>query len=231
MTAAGAAGRNGRPTVEPFGDGACLVSYGGGLDVAVNERVLRLAAAVAADRDGGWGVPVPSFESLLVPYDAARLEAKQAAAHLRRLATSIGETAPLLPISATEPLEIPVRYGGQAGPDLEAVCAGLGLTSRQLIELHAGRTYRTWFLGFGPGFGYLGPLAPQLVTPRLATPRALVPAGSVGIAGEQTAVYPLATPGGWNLIGRTDLRLWDPDRDPPALLQPGREVRFVPLEG
>ena len=126
---------------------------------------------------------------------------------------------------------IAVRYGGADGPDLDEVAALHGLRPSDVVDLHAGATYRVFFLGFAPGFAYLGPLPAELVTPRRATPRERVPAGSVAIAGEQTGVYPFETPGGWQLIGRTEERLWDldPDRRSPALLQPGDSVRFRPL--
>jgi KipI family sensor histidine kinase inhibitor len=126
-------------------------------------------------------------------------------------------------------LEIPVCYGGEFGPDLEKVAAAHGLRADRVIELHSSRTYHAYFLGFAPGFAYLGDLPDSLATPRLATPRKKVPVGSVGIAGKQTAVYPFATPGGWNLLGRTPLRMFQVGRDPMELLDVGDEVRFHPI--
>ncbi len=126
------------------------------------------------------------------------------------------------------PVEIPVRYGGEDGPDLPDVAARMGLSPSDVIERHASATYRVLFLGFAPGFGYLGPLAPSLVLPRRATPRVRVPAGSVAIAGPYTAVYPGESPGGWHVLGRSSAPIWDPRRDSPAMLQPGGIVRFVP---
>lgn len=125
-------------------------------------------------------------------------------------------------------IEIPVVYGGAAGPDLAVVAAHCGLSEKQVVELHSSVEYVVWFLGFQPGFPYLGSLPEQLHTPRRAEPRLHVPAGSVGIGGPQTGVYPLATPGGWQLIGHTSLSLFDPERDEPILLRPGDSVRFVP---
>ena len=125
-------------------------------------------------------------------------------------------------------IEIPVVYGGAGGPDLAVVAAHCGLSEKQVVELHSSVEYVVWFLGFQPGFPYLGSLPEQLHTPRRAEPRLLVPAGSVGIGGPQTGVYPLATPGGWQLIGHTSLSLFDPARDEPILLRPGDSVRFVP---
>jgi KipI family sensor histidine kinase inhibitor len=128
-------------------------------------------------------------------------------------------------------IEIPVQYGGTAGVDLEQVAQHTGLSADQIIQLHAGAEYTVYFLGFVPGFAYLGGLDPRLATPRRAQPRLSVAAGSVAIGGTHTGVYPSACPGGWQLIGRTALSLFDPARDPPSLLLPGDTVRFVDLGG
>jgi len=125
-------------------------------------------------------------------------------------------------------IDIPVVYGKAAGPDLGEVASHAGLSEKQVVELHASVEYVVWFLGFQPGFPYLGGLPPQLAMPRRGEPRLVVPAGSVGIGGAQTGIYPLASPGGWQLIGHTDLPLFDPLRDEPVLLRPGDTVRFVP---
>lgn len=125
-------------------------------------------------------------------------------------------------------IEIPVVYGGAAGPDLGEVARHAGLSEQQVVELHSANDYVVWFLGFQPGFPYLGGLPEQLATPRRAEPRLQVPAGSVGIGGAQTGIYPLVSPGGWQLIGHTSLPLFDSRRDEPVLLRPGDTVRFVP---
>lgn len=125
-------------------------------------------------------------------------------------------------------IEIPVVYGTAAGPDLGEVARHAGLTEKQVVELHSSVDYVVWFLGFQPGFPYLGGLPEQLATPRRDEPRLQVPAGSVGIGGAQTGIYPIATPGGWQLIGHTPLPLFDPNRDEPVLLRPGDTVRFIP---
>lgn len=125
-------------------------------------------------------------------------------------------------------VEIPVSYGGDFGPDLKSVAERCGLTPRQVVEQHSQPDYIVYFLGFQPGFAYLGGLAPALHTPRRAEPRLLVPAGSVGIGGSQTGIYPLATPGGWQIIGQTSVKLFNPAAEPPTLLAPGDTVRFVP---
>ncbi|MCU6663743.1 MAG: 5-oxoprolinase subunit PxpB [Silvania sp.] len=125
-------------------------------------------------------------------------------------------------------IEIPVVYGTAAGPDLGEVARHAGLSEKQVVELHASIDYVVWFLGFQPGFPYLGGLPERLATPRRDEPRLQVPAGSVGIGGSQTGIYPLVTPGGWQLIGHTPLPLFDPQRDEPVLLRPGDTVRFIP---
>lgn len=125
-------------------------------------------------------------------------------------------------------IEIPVVYGKEAGPDLGEVARHAGLSEKQVVELHASVDYVVWFLGFQPGFPYLGGLPEKLHTPRRGEPRLQVPAGSVGIGGQQTGIYPLASPGGWQLIGLTPLALFDAHREEPVLLRPGDTVRFVP---
>jgi KipI family sensor histidine kinase inhibitor len=125
--------------------------------------------------------------------------------------------------------ELPTRYGGHDGPDLSEVATMHGLQTGDVVELHASVEYRVYMLGFAPGFAYLGRVPDQIATPRRPEPRSRVPAGSVGIARDQTGVYPFDTPAGWNIIGRTDVVLWDVDSEPPALLAPGDRVRFVPI--
>jgi KipI family sensor histidine kinase inhibitor len=126
-------------------------------------------------------------------------------------------------------IEIPVAYGGVDGPDLEVVARHCGLTNTEIVARHSAADYVVYFLGFQPGFAYLGGMDPSLATPRRAEPRTIVPAGSVGIGGMQTGVYPAATPGGWQIIGRTAITLFNPEAQPPALLQAGDRVRFVPV--
>ncbi|CCJ73625.1 Allophanate hydrolase 2 subunit 1 [Cronobacter condimenti 1330] len=133
-------------------------------------------------------------------------------------------------IPAARRIEIPVVYGGEGGPDLAEVARHAGLSEKQVVEKHAQVDYVVYFIGFQPGFPYLGGLRPELATPRRAEPRLLVPAGSVGIGGSQTGIYPLPTPGGWQIIGHTSRALFDPKKSPPGLLAPGDTVRFVPQQ-
>lgn len=235
--------------VRAFGDSAFLVILGDRVDERLNLQVHRLARELAerCSRAGGWAAPVPAYASLLLAYDPEQLDATDAEHQLRTAiaaATVAAQTtsmagpnaglaAPDLPEaygSDAQTLEIPVRYGGRDGPDLEQVAASLGLSPQEVVDRHAARTYRVFVLGFAPGFAYLGPLPSELRLPRRAEVRTRVPAGSVAIAGEQTAVYPFATPGGWHILGRTELALWDPAADPPARLRPGGRVRFAPVD-
>jgi inhibitor of KinA len=223
------------PVIQPLGDAAVLIELGAGVDLAVNRRVRALAGRVAAATSAlpGWGVPIPGAASLLVPVDPLDPGVGAAAARLREIvdegpgpARTRAATAAPDEDGGGAILEIPTRYDG---PDLEAVAEMTGLSPAAIAERHAATTYTTLFLGFVPGFGYLGPLPAELAVPRRPVPRTHVPAGSVAIAGAQTAVYPIDSPGGWWLIGRTETILWDPLRAAPALLRPGRLVRFVPV--
>ncbi len=221
------------PVVAPFGDAAVLVTIGDRADPAVAARAQGLAADLDSLRaDGGFGRAVPAHASVLVPFDPFVVGLEDALATIRQRAATSEDRSGRAGRGESTPggtsIDISVRYGGLDGPDLDEVAATLGLTPADVIELHAGATYRVLFLGFAPGFAYLGGLPPALATPRRPSPRERVAAGSVGIAGEQTAVYPIAMPGGWQLIGRTDVRLFDPVLPEPALLRPGAVVRFVP---
>ena len=204
-----------------------MVDLGGGIDVISNARALAIAATVRDDADAGWGAPIPAYDSVLVPFDPDRLDPAEAETRLRGCVANAleGDRA-----AWTGRLHrIPVRYGGADGPDLDAVAERIGLAVGQVVELHASVEYRVFVLGFAPGFGYLGRLPAELMVPRRDQPRPRVPAGSVAIAGWQTAIYPASTPGGWHLIGRTDAVLWDARRADPALLAAGDRVRFEPV--
>lgn len=220
------------PSIRPLGDAAVLVDLGSAVDLELNRRVRVLSDRIvlATAELPGWGAPVPGATSVLVPVDALEPGVIAAAERLTKLVAAAAEAAIPgdLELDARPVLEVPTRYDG---PDLEAVAAMTGLSPAAIAETHAGATYTTLFLGFVPGFGYLGPLPRPLVVARRPVPRTHVAAGAVAIAGAQTAVYPIDSPGGWWLIGRTTLPLWDPGREPPALLEPGRRVRFVPETG
>jgi inhibitor of KinA len=215
--------------VRPHGDAAILVTFGDSIDPIINRRVHAAAAAIRATRGGGmsWATPIPSYASLLVGYDARQVEYENAAEALHALLAASPE--PAEQTQAQTVIDVPVRYGGEDGPDLDAVAEQTGLTPAQVVELHSSVVYRAYMLGFAPGFAYLGKLPARLRLPRRDTPRQRVPAGSVAIADRQTAVYPFSTPGGWHLVGWTDAVVWDVHRSPPALIAAGDAVRFVPL--
>jgi inhibitor of KinA len=167
----------------------------------------------------------PAYCSLLITFDAAAADHSQVQAKI----TEYEKRAETLPVGKARVVEVPVCYGGEFGPDLEWVAEQRGLPAEKVVELHIARTYHAYFLGFAPGFAYLGDLAEKIAMPRLQTPRKEVAAGSVGIAGRQTAVYPFATPGGWRLIGRTPLEMFRKDREPMGLIAIGDQVKFRPI--
>ncbi|NML67162.1 5-oxoprolinase subunit PxpB [Hymenobacter sp. RP-2-7] len=215
------------PSIYPLGDTAAVVEFGGGISAATMRRIAALGQQLVRQPLPGLRETVPAYTTLTVFYDPA-CAYEQVAAWLRNALTA-SEAAPNTPVSPPEVVEIPVCYGGEYGPDLAAVAAHTGLEMNEVITRHAAPTYLVHLLGFLPGFPYLGVLDAQLTTPRRASPRARVPAGAVGIAGAQTGIYPLASPGGWQLIGRTPLRLFDPAWPEPTRLRAGQQLRFVPI--
>lgn len=208
------------------GDAAASVELGDSVDPVLNARVRALDRALAGAPVPGQLETVPGHASLLVLFEPGALPwpAMRDALLARAHATDVD------PGGSGTLRVVPTRYGGDDGPDLAWVAARAGLSPQELVRLHGGTEYTALMLGFMPGFAYLGTLAATLETPRLATPRVRVPAGSVAIASRQTGVYPSASPGGWRLLGRTSLRMFDPQLDPPALILPGDRVRFVPSE-
>jgi KipI family sensor histidine kinase inhibitor len=213
-------------TVRRAGADALICTFGDRIDPAIHRRVTALERKL---RNGALPAIlglVPSYASLLVRYDSLRWEEEELTRAL--------ETLEISPSAADESrsstLEIPVWYDPEVGWDLESLARRHRLSVEELVALHSGRSYRVYAIGFMPGFGYLGTVDERIAAPRLATPRAEIPAGSVALADRQTAVYPAASPGGWNLLGRTPLSLFDPDRPRPSLLEVGMEVRFVPVD-
>lgn len=195
------------------------------ITIQANEKVRKLLRLLQLEPLEGVRNLHPAYCSLLVKFDALAMRHEELEAVLERYLERTEE------VELPEPrlVEIPVCYGGEFGPDLAEVCALHGMTAAQVIELHASAEYLVYFLGFVPGFAYLGGLPEALVTPRLAAPRRKVPAGSVGIAGSQTGVYPFATPGGWRLLGRTPVEIFRADREDFSLLSIGDCVRFTPI--
>ena len=207
-------------TCAPLGDGAIMVTLGESVDRALNRRVHACVRRIAHSAWPEVTDVVPAYASFSVHYDPLRLSS----AEITDRVLEVVREVPRDHASKDGPLvTIPVRYDG---PDLQTVADATGKSVEEVIALHSGATYHVYMMGFAPGFAYLGDLDPALHLPRHASPRARVPRGSVGIAGAQTAVYPVETPGGWHLIGTTDLALFDARRDPPARLHSGDRVRF-----
>lgn len=213
--------------IDTLGESALLVTLGEGISDLVNSQVCSLAGAVRAASIRGVLEVVPAYSSVLVTFDCDVCTEEELRAQLDVLLLLHSDGAVA---DTSRTIEVPVRYGGSDGPDLKSVASQHGLSAQEVVGLHTAPLYSVYFLGFMPGFAYMGGLDPRLATPRLATPRVHLPAGSVGIAGDQAGVYPLSSPGGWQIIGRTGLTLWDALRNPPALLTPGDQVRFVATE-
>jgi KipI family sensor histidine kinase inhibitor len=212
-----------RPRLLPAGDAAILIELADEINDAINDRVHALADALRAQTRPEIRDLVPAYSSLLVCYDPRDAPFAEMRAVLQNAIESLQAYVPPEP----RLVEIPTRYGGEFGPDLAFVAQRNGVTETEVMRWHASVVYRVYFVGFLPGFAYLGSVPEQIAAPRMETPRARVPAGSVGIAGRQTGIYPLESPGGWRIIGRTELSLFDPTCDPPALLRPGDRVRFI----
>jgi inhibitor of KinA len=210
---------------KPASDQSVLVCFDREVTLSGHRQVRRLLQLLESEPIPGVRNLHPAYCSLLVEFDALQTGHRELTAvlgeYIRRAAT--------LHLPDPRVMQVPTCYDGEFGPDLEHVAQLHAMTPAKVIELHSSVTYVVYFLGFVPGFAYLGILPEALVTPRLASPRASVPPGSVGIADNQTAVYPLATPGGWRLIGRTPIAMFRPDQETMSYLQVGDRVRFTPI--
>ena len=209
--------------IREAGDSALVLELEPRIDIAVNAHAIAVADRMAARCLPGVRDVVPTFRSVVVHFDPLAGQAARIAAALDEESASVAAPAP------GRVIEVPVVYVGADGPDLEAVATLAGTTAAEVVRRHASVAYRVFMLGFAPGFPYLGPVEESIAAPRLTVPRLKVPAGSVGIAGRQTGIYPADGPGGWRVIGRTDIELFDDTREPPTLMQAGDTVRFVPV--
>lgn len=207
------------------GDSALTVEFGNEISEEINGRVQALDDAIQKAGIPGVVETVPTYRSLLVCYDPCIVRQKALARAIARLADGLGSSS----APAGRIVEIPVCYGGEFGEDLPDVAAHAGLSEEEVVKIHSSRDYLIYMLGFLPGFAYLGGLDARIATPRLSTPRVKIPAGSVAIGGEQTGIYPIASPGGWRLIGGTPVRPYDPAREDPILYRAGDRIRFVPV--
>jgi KipI family sensor histidine kinase inhibitor len=211
--------------ISSLGDSSILVHFGDDIDLALNLRVHALDARLQSSQSRPDGILefVPAYATLLIHYDPLVLTWEQVTGWLQDEMAVTEEAAARKP----RRIEVPVRYGGERGPDLGFVASIHHTTPAGIIQLHTGRDYTVFMMGFTPGFPYMGRLDEALATPRLETPRTHVPAGSVGIAGAQTGIYPIDSPGGWRLIGHTSLTLFDLSASEPFLFAPGDTVRFL----
>lgn len=220
--------------LEPLGDSAVVITLGEGIHLDVHRRVKSLSSLLDARPFAGFIESVPAYNTLTVYYSPAAvyqaagcdvLPYEKVTGYIRSLAEFISNES----AAAGKTVEIPVYYGGEYGPDLEEVAALNGLTPEEVIDIHSSGEYVVYMIGFAPGFPFLGGMDERIAAPRKQTPRTKIPAGSVGIAGRQTGIYPLETPGGWQIIGRTPQELFLPDQSPPSLLQAGDTIKFVPI--
>lgn len=211
------------PRLLPAGDSGILIEWAEKISDAANDQVHAFAQALRDHNSAAITDLIPAYSSLLVCFESRQVSRDKILTLINDLLRMTLQTG----TPASRLVEIPTSYGGAYGPDLEFISSHNGLSERQVIELHMSVTYRVYMLGFIPGFAYLGSVPEQIAAPRLETPRTRVPSGSIGIAGRQTGIYPLESPGGWRLIGHTDIQLFDPAQDPPTLLRPGDRVRFV----
>ena len=211
--------------IRACGDSMLLVELEAAIDPVINERAILLASRIRERKARGVRDIAPGYSTLGIHYDPLQTDL---AALEQAIEQEFAGLAALDTIADRAVIEIPVNYGGEYGPDLDAVATFAGCSVDEVIKRHSSRTYRVYMLGFVPGFAYMGRVDPSLAAPRHRVPRERVPAGSVGIAGLQTGVYPVESPGGWQLIGHTTTMMFDANRDQPSLLSAGDLVRFVP---
>jgi inhibitor of KinA len=205
------------------GDRGVIVEYGDEISPEINIKVRTMAMAIAEEKPVGIVEVIPTYRSLLIVYDPLATDLKSLEDALQFMEGRLDQ----LEIPPSRTVEIPVSYGGDLGPDIEFVALAHNLTVEDVIRIHSGALYQIYMIGFTPGFPFLGGLPQELHTPRLETPRPLVLAGSVGIANNQTGVYPIDSPGGWRLIGRTPLNLFNPSKENPFLYRAGDMIKFV----
>lgn len=219
---------------KPLGECAVLVYFGNSISQEVHQSIKKFLFILEKEWCDGLIEVVPSYTNVCIYYDVLKVHQWEQDGHtpykkIVSFLQTLLQQEVVLPKEKQRLIEIPVCYGGSYGPDLRELAQFHHLTEQQVIELHSGKEYLVYMLGFAPGFAYLEGLDERIATPRKETPRLKIPSGSVGIAGKQTGIYPLETPGGWQIIGRTPLKLFLPEQHPPTLLRAGDRVRFVPI--
>lgn len=222
--------------IQPLGDSALVVHLGDGINPTIHEKLKNLSYLLEKEPFTGFIESVPAYNSLTVYYNPVAVyfsisdkeeksPYKIVSAFILKLFDELGN----IEKAEKRLVKIPVLYGGEFGPDLEYVAVYHGLSVDDVIQIHSSNDYLVYMIGFAPGFPFLGGMDERIATPRKESPRLAIPPGSVGIAGKQTGIYPLETPGGWQIIGRTPLDLFLPELTPPTLLQSGDKIRFVPI--
>ncbi|MBO5565368.1 MAG: 5-oxoprolinase subunit PxpB [Lachnospiraceae bacterium] len=208
------------------GDTSLCAEFGNEINEQINAEIRAFNILLSEKRLAGIVETVPTYRSLMIHYDPGIISYGALVRQLKGLTNELDQVE----IPPSDVLEIPVLYGGEMGPDLAFVAEHAKLSEKEVIEIHTSTEYLIYMLGFTPGFTYLGGMSDKIETPRLTTPRVLIPAGSVGIAGNQTGGYPIDSPGGWQLIGRTPVRMYDPDREVPILPQAGQYIKFTSID-
>lgn len=214
------------PKIHPAGESCLVVDFGDIISLEINGQVQALKSYLASREIPGIIELMPTYRSLAVYFDPVLSDLSRIKSSISDGLSSFGDSVSV----GTKEAVIPVCYGGEHGPDLPSVAEHHRITDEEVIARHSGKSCYCYMLGFTPGFSYLGGMDEYIATPRLKTPREKIPAGSVGIAGSQTGIYPIDSPGGWQLIGRTPLTLYDPSKDPATLLEAGLWVRFRPID-
>lgn len=212
---------------QPFGDRAVRVVFGNDLSPTIHRGIRQFCLLLQKEQVEGLIEWVPTYTAVTIYYDVYRRRYED----MVKLLRSLEKKMERMPLPSPRRYEIPVCYEGEWAPDLADVAAYHDMEPETVVRLHSQSDYLVYMLGFSPGFPYLGGMSHRIATPRLKVPRKTIPAGSVGIAGEQTGIYPSETPGGWRLIGRTPVPLFDVEQTPPAILEAGDILRFVPISG
>lgn len=213
------------PRILPAADCSVVVEFGNVISTEINTVISGFVKAMSERSIDGVIEVIPTFRSALVTYNPRHIS-------YNKLCNEINDRISNMDVSDNESrrtIEIPVCYGGEFGPDLSFVAAHSGMSEEEVVALHSSKSYLIYMLGFQPGFPYLGGLDPKLFTPRLSSPRSLIPAGSVGIGGEQTGLYPVASPAGWQIIGTTPVKAYNPHRTPAIPYEAGDHIKFIPI--
>ena len=216
-----------KPTISPVGDRAISIDFGQVIDPTINRHIRQTIERIKALQLEGIIELVPTYCALLVEYDAMLYSYSEIC---NIIEPTLEEGMTNTTNELVTVVEVPTVYGGEFGPDLSFVASHNHLSEGEVVSIHSGTDYLVYMLGFIPGFTYLGGMDPRIATPRLSSPRTLIPAGSVGIAGEQTGTYPSDSPGGWQIIGRTPVTMYDMSKAQAALLKAGDYVRYVPID-